>query len=191
MRVRVGFVLLALVAGCARTAPPSASPAVPVFSTAPVPTEERTFPATCGDVATLDDLTRLLNTLVTGDVHPIVGVAQENIGRTARLDCYYGVPAGKPVAAAKVWVGLASYVNEESARKRMTTTVNDERDAGAAVSDVLVGPDRGVLIRNTNWLLVATRGRIAVVVQVIPDLVRPDHAGALIGQLAAFALTSR
>ncbi len=190
MRVGVVLVLLAFLAGCAQAAPPSASPAVPVFSTAPAVTGERTFPATCADVATLDDLTRLLNTLVTGDVHPIVGVPQENIGRTARLDCYYGVPAGQPVTAAKVWVGLASYVNEESARKRMTNTVNDERDAGSTVSDVPVGADRGVLIRDTHWMLVATRGRITVVVRVVPALVREDHAGVLIGAVAAFALTS-
>lgn len=188
MRIAVGLVLLAVVAGCARAAPPSASPAVPLFSTAPEAAGERAFPATCGEVATIEDLTRLLDTLVTGDVHPIVGVPQENIGRTARLDCYYGVPAGKPVAAAKVWVGLATYVNEESAHKRMTNTVNDERAAGATVSDVRVGPDRGVLVRNADWMLVAVRGRTSVVVRVIPGLVRADHAGAVLGQVAAFAL---
>jgi hypothetical protein len=191
MRVRLGVVLLALLAGCAQATPPSASPAVPVFSTAPVATGERAFPATCDDVATLEDLTRLLNNLVTGDVHPIVGVPQENIGRTARLDCYYGVPAGQPVATAKVWVGLAAYVNEESARKRMTNTVNDERAAGSTVSDVPVGADRGVLVRNATWMLVAARGRTTVVVQVLPVLVRDDQAGAVIGRLAAFALTER
>ena len=190
--MRAGLVLLAaalVISGCARSAPPSNSPAVPVFSSAPADANtEPTVPGDCGDVATLDDLTRDLNNLVTGTVQPIVGVAQSNIGRTARIDCYYGVPAGQPVAKAKVWIGLASYVNEESARKRLTATVAGERTAGAAVSDVQVGPDRGVLIRNANWMLVAGRGRVTVVVQVIPVLVRDDHAGALLGQVADHAL---
>lgn len=118
-------------------------------------------------------------------------MAQDNIGRTARIDCYYGVPDGKPPTSAKVWIGLASYINAESARKRTVNTVADERNAGATVSDVQVGADRGVLVRNANWMLVTSRGRLTVVVQVIPVLVREDHAGSLLAQLATFALTSR
>jgi hypothetical protein len=193
--MRAGLVVLGavlVISGCAGTAPPSNSPAVPVFSSAPANANtERTIPDNCGDVASLDDLTLELNNLVTGAVQPIIGVPQSNIGRTARIDCYYGVPAGQPVGKAKVWIGLASYVNEESARKRLTATVADERTAGATVSDVQVGQDRGVLIRNANWMLVANRGRVTVVVQVIPVLVREDHAGALLGQVADHALTNR
>lgn len=193
--MRVGLVIVAAVlalGGCAHGAPPSNAPAVPVFSTAPAKAGvERTVPGDCAAVATLDDLTRDLNNLVTGTVHPIVGVPQTDIGRTARIDCYYGVPPKQPIAKAKVWVGLASYVNEESARKRVSATVADERKAGATVSDVKVGPDRGVLIRNANWMLVAGRGRVTVVVQVIPVLVRDDHAGMLLGTVADHALTAR
>jgi hypothetical protein len=193
MRAGLAVLVAALViGGCARTAPPSDSPAVPVFGSAPAnATAERTVPDDCDDVATLDDLTRDLDNLVTGAVQPIVGVPQDDIGRTARLDCYYGVPAGQAAGGAKVWIGLASYVNEESARKRLTATVADERTAGATVSDVRVGPDREVLIRNANWLLVAGRGRVTVVVQVMPVLVREDHAGALLGKVADHALTDR
>ncbi len=193
--MRAGLVVAAVfvVGGCAQTAPPSSSPAVPVFSSAPAnAAAERTVPDNCGDVASLDDLTRLLDNLVTGAVQPVVGVPQSTIGRTARLDCYYGVPAGQPVGRAKVWIGLASYVNEESARNRLTATIADERTAGATVSDVRVGADRGVLIRNAaSWLLVAGRGRVTVVVQVVPVLVREDLAGALLGKVADHALTAR
>jgi hypothetical protein len=75
----------------------------------------------------------------------------------------------------------------------MTATVTGERDASATVSvnDVAVGADRGVLIRNAGWMLVAVRGRTTVVVRVLPGNVREDHAGAVLGQLADFALTSR
>jgi hypothetical protein len=60
-----------------------------------------------------------------------------------------------------------------------------------SVNDVAVGQGRGVLIRGVNWMLVAARGRTTVVVQVIPVLVREDQAGAILGQVADFALTSR
>lgn len=194
--MRVGLVAVVamfLVSGCTQSAPPANSPAVPVFSTAPSGAgKERTVPADCDAIASLDDLSRILDNYVTGPVQPIVGVAQDNIGRTARIDCYYGIPAGQAATAAYVWIGLASYVNAESARKRLTATVATERDQGTTVSvnDVKVGQDRGVLIRNANWMLVAARGRLTVVVQVIPALVREDQAGALLGQVADFALTS-
>jgi hypothetical protein len=195
MRVGLVAVIVAtlVVGGCTQGAPPVSSPAVPVFSSAPVNAgKERTVPDNCDAVASLDDLSRILDTYVTGPVQPIVGVAQDNIGRTARIDCYYGIPAGQPATAAYVWIGLASYVNAESARKRLSATVSTERDQGTTVSvnDVKVGQDRGVLIKSANWMLVASRGRTTVVVQVIPALVREDHAGALIGQVADFALTS-
>lgn len=193
--MRVLFVLVAalMVGGCTQSSPPANAPAVPVFSSAPANTAERTVPDSCDAVASLDDLTRILATFVPGPVQRIVGVPQDNIGRTARLDCYYGLPVGQPATAAHVWVGLTSYVNEESARKRLTATVADERAAAGTVnvSDVKVGEGRGVLIRNANWMLVANRGRVTVVVQVIPTLVREDHAGALLGQVADFALSSR
>jgi hypothetical protein len=185
MRSRFVAVLVAVLvlAGCTESTPPANSPAVPVFSSAPAGAgAERTVPDNCDAVATLDDLTRILDNFVPGPVQPIVGVPQDNIGRP-----------GQPAAAAQVWVGLAGYVNEESARKRLTATVADERAAGATVnvSEVAVGTGRGVLIRNANWMLVAGRGRTTVVVQVVPGLVREDHAGALLGQVADFALTKR
>jgi hypothetical protein len=192
LAVSVVVALVVAVGGCAGTAPPRSGPAVPVFGTAPAnATAERTVPGDCAGVATLEELSRDLNNLVTGAVWPVVGVARDSIGRTARLDCYYGVPAGRPLTEAKVWVGLTAYVDEESARERLTATVADERTAGATVSDVAVGQGRGVLVRNTHWMLVAQRGRVTVVVRVVPVLVREDHAGALLGQVADHALTSR
>jgi hypothetical protein len=193
--MRVVLVVVALLlGGCTQSKPPSDSPAVPVFSSARQKSGgERTVPDNCDAVATLDDVSRILNNFVPGPVQGIVGVPQDNIGRTARLDCYYGIPDGQPASAAKVWIGLTGYVNAESARKRMTATVTGERNASATVSvnDVAVGADRGVLIRNAGWMLVAVRGRTTVVVRVLPGNVREDHAGAVLGQLADFALTSR
>jgi hypothetical protein len=193
--MRVGLtVLVAALAlgGCTHSAPPRESPAVPVIgSSRPKAGGERTVPDDCDAVATLDDLTRMLHNFVPGPVRRIVGVPQDDIGRTARLDCYYGLAADQPTAAAPIWIGLTSYVDEESARKRRTATVADERSAGgtASVNDVVVGDGHGVLIRAASWMLVAGRGRVTVVVQVVPTMVREDQAGQLLGQVADFALT--
>lgn len=194
MRIGLAVLVLFLAGGCTSSTPPAESPAVPVFSSAPRNAGvERVVPDDCDAVATLDDLTRIIGTFVSGPVYPVVGVPQDNIGRTARLDCYYGLSPGQPAEAAQVWIGLTSYVNEESARKRLTATVADERSASGTVSvnDVAVGDGRGVLVRNAGWMLVAGRGRTTVVVRVLPVVVREDHAGALLGQVADFALTER
>lgn len=191
MRALVVVVCL-LVSGCAGATEPLADPEVPVFSTPAPPgsLEGRPVPKTCGEVATLEEIGRILGTLVTGAPRPVVGVPQQNIGRTARLDCYYGVQPGKPVATATVWIGVATYTDGHWAQRRLSNTVDDEREAGARVSDVPVGPDRGVLLRGkATWMLVAVRGATTVVVTIHPNLIREDRAGAMLGQLANLALT--
>ena len=186
------MVLLVLLAGCAAPAPVT-DPSVPVFTpqAAPGAVTGRTVPATCDELVTLTEIKTILATLITGQTLPIVGVPQENIGRTARLDCYYGVPPGQPVAAAAVWIGLTTYADGESARERLDNTVADETGAGATESEVEVGPTTGTLLAGDRPLVVAMRGTTTVVVATVAGLVRDDQAGALLGQLADLALTPR
>lgn len=193
MRLLPVLLAVALTAGC--TTPPTEpieDPEVPLFSTPPPPgaAEGREVPKTCAEVATPEEISRILNILVTGQPHPIVGVPQDNIGRTARLDCYYGVPKGKPLTTAPVWIALATYTDPRWANRRLSNTAAEEREAGARVSDVPVGPHRGILLRSpTTWTLAAARGRTTAVVTVNPALVSETHAGAQLGQLADKALT--
>jgi hypothetical protein len=182
-----------LVAGCTSD-PPAASPQVPGFTSSTAPStarQDRTVPKTCGGVATLTEVTDLLGTAVTGQTLPIVGVPEPKIGRTARIDCYYGVPDGQPVSAAAVWIALATYTDRTAAQRRMTSTVETEQEAGAKASDVPVGPDRGVLLTGTTRTLVATRGATTVAVTVPPTLIAEDQAPSLLGRLADHALTQR
>jgi hypothetical protein len=194
--VRTGIVVvvaaLAAAAGCSSDAP-AAPPKVPNFSTstAASASSQRPVPKSCGGVATLAEVTDILQVAVTGQTLPVVGVPEPKIGRIARIDCYYGVPAGQPLTAAPVSIGLASYSDDASARKRMTSTVSDEKDAGAKANDVPVGPDRGVLLNSTKHTLVAARGNNTVVVSVVLDLIHEDQAGSLIGRLADRALSPR
>ena len=192
MRLLPVLLAAALAAGCAAPAEPIKDPEVPLFETPAPPgsTEGREVPKTCDEVATHEEISRILNTLVKGQVLPIVGIPQDNIGRTARLDCYFGVPTGKPAAAAPVRIALATYTDTRWANRRLSNTVAEEREGGSRVSDVPVGTHRGVLLRSsTTWTLVAARGRTTAVVIARPGLIREDQAGALLGQLADKALT--
>lgn len=195
--VRTGFVVAvaALAAVCSCSAdPPAAAPTVPVFtppSSASAPAGDKPIPKTCGGLATITEVTDILGAAVTGQTLPIVGVPEPKIGRVARIDCYYGVPDGKAVADAVVAIGLANYSDEAAAKRRMSSTVDAEREAGAKASDVPVGSDRGVLLTGAKRTLVAVRGKNTIVVAVLAELVPDERAGSLIGRLADHALTPR
>jgi hypothetical protein len=187
--------VLMLAAGCAAGAkPPVVRPSVPTFAGSSAPSgsaQGRPVPQTCTDVATPEDVGTILGMLITGEPQRVVGVPQADIGRTARLDCYYGARSGRPLSTATVWIGLATYTDAARARQRLTSTVSGERDGGAQVNEVPVGPGTGVLLRGKTWMLVAVRGKTTAVVTIKPGLVREDRAGAMLGQLADRALTPR
>lgn len=194
--VRNGLVVVlaavAAVSGC--TDKPAASPKVPSFGTSSPPSSssrDRPIPRTCAGVVSQTEVSDILQVAVTGQTLPVVGIPEPKINRTARIDCYYGVPDGKDRTAAVVTIFLASYTDEAAARKRMNSTVADERDAGAKPGDVPVGPDKGVLLTGAKRTLIAVRGNNTVVVTVLPDLVAPEQAPSLMGSLADKALTPR
>ena len=136
-----------------------------------------------------EEISTVLGILINGDARPVVGVPQPSIGRTARLDCYWGVRGNRPVSTATVWIGLATYTDPKHAQQRLTNTISSERDAGSQINEVPVGGGEGVLIRGKTWMLVAMRGQTTVVVSIQPNLVREDRAGAMLGQLADKSLT--
>lgn len=190
----LGAVIVAVCATACASAEktPVEDPEIPQFTTsapAAASTRGRPVPKTCDDVATAEEVGTILGMLITGEPQPVVGVPQASIGRTARLDCYYGTRAGRPLAESTVWIGLAGYTDATRARKRLTATIATERDAGAQVNEVPVGAGTGVLLRGKTWTLVATRGTTTVVVTIKPGLVREDRAGAMLAQIADRALT--
>ncbi|PPK60381.1 hypothetical protein V5P93_004987 [Actinokineospora auranticolor] len=182
-----------LVAGCTSTPPaqpPPSNAALPVFTTttAPAPRGERTVPDSCGKVLTRDDLDRTLDSVVTGRTEAVVGVALQSIGRTGRIDCYYGVPEGQPNSAAVLTVGLAGYVDSSSALKRVRETVDAERDKGTAPVEVAVGADKGFLLDGTTRSLVVAHGKVTVSITATAALVPADRAADVLGALADRAL---
>jgi hypothetical protein len=185
--------VVAVGSACSKEAP-GAGPKVPSFSTANVPSSavrDRPVPKSCGAVLTQDEVAEILQVAVTGQTLPIVGVPEPKIGRTARIDCYYGVPTGQDRAAAPVTIGLASYTDETAARKRLDSTVASEKEIGSKAGEVPIGPDRGILLHGKQWTLVAVRGNSTVVITMKLDLVAEDQAGSLIGKLADRALSPR
>lgn len=195
MRVWILVAVAVLATGCApRESKPVVVPEVPqVNSTAPAPSggpQGRPGPETCTEVVTSEDAGTILGMLITGEPQPVVGVPQADIGRTARLDCYYGLRQGRPVSTATIWIGVATYKDAQAAQARLTNTITTERDAGAQVNEVPVGQGQGVLMRGKTWTLAAVRGNTTAVVTIRPDLVREDRAGAMLGQLADKALTA-
>lgn len=185
--------LTALVSACTDD-PPAAGPNVPAFTSSAPPSAaaDKSVPRTCGGLATLAEVTDILGAAITGETLTVVGVPESKIGRTGRLDCYYGVPAGKTWREATVWIAFAGYTDSAAAQRRMTTTVETEREAGAVVNEVAVGAGRGILLASpANRTLVAVRGKNTVAVTVVPTLVADDNAGSLLARLADHALTPR
>jgi hypothetical protein len=180
-----------VVSGCAREAP-VADPEVPRFSTAApsgAGASGRPVPKTCTDVITPEDAGTILGVFLGGEPQPVVGVPLPDIGRTARLDCYYGLQPGRPLSTATLWVGVTSYTDARHAQDRLATTIDVERDASSHVDEIPVGQGKGTLLRGKAWTVVALRGSTTVVVTVRPNLVNEDRAGPMLGQLADRVLT--
>lgn len=191
MRPRWILGLIAVLASACTAAPtPVTDPEIPRISTDAAPAStDRPVPETCDEILTPDQIGKILGTLLTGDPQPVAGQPLPDIGRTARLDCYYGLQSGQPLSTATVWIGLATYTTPQQAAHRLTNTINDEREAGARADTVPVGSATGTLLIGTTWTLVAQRGRTTAVVTIQPNLIREYHAAAMLGQLADMALT--
>ena len=98
-------------------------------------------------------MNQVLGQELPGEPKLIVGIPEPGTGRTGKIDCYYGIPPGKPLRAAVVIVGLASYVDELTARTRVADSVEAERQYGATIKEIEVGKQRASLV--------STEGRAA------------------------------
>src|SRR5262249_7257142 len=123
----------------------------------------------------------------------VTGSPDTKIGRTARVDCFYGLsPDSQNNTDAPVTVGLASYVDTQSAARRVSSTVDGERQAGAKVNDLQVGTDKGTLLVGKKVVtLVATHQATTVVVVAQLDLVPATLAQPVLTKIADRALSPR
>lgn len=182
-----------LVAACSSGGTPARNPSVPTFATtvASSVAEVTAVPKTCGSVAQASDVDAIVGHQLTGAMQPVVGVAMPAIHRTARLDCYYGLPAGQPVTAAAVQIAVASYTDAPSAQQRVTATVNSARDSGAATSQVTVAGNPAVLIVSAKTQeLVFSHATLTILVVAATGVLPQGKAGPQLTALAVRALTA-
>jgi hypothetical protein len=170
--VVAAFGLVGLLAGCSSSGAPRANPkpAVPTFSgTARPPTTTvqvaTTPPKACTGVAAAADVDKIVGHPLGGSANQVVGVPVTSIGRTARLDCYYGIPANQSLTAAVLTIGVSTYSDPQSAQARVTSTVNDARSAGSQVSTVKIdGRPATLMISQQNQALALSVGTRTVLV---------------------------
>src|ERR1700754_749618 len=141
------------VVGPTTTSAPAGAANAQSSSTTP-PNSGGNLPTTCEAVSTSDEVADAIGRSVEGVPRSSVGQPDSKIGRTARLDCYYGLSDGEPVTDALVTISLASYTDAQAAEDRVEATVDGERDAGADQAAVKVGEDEGTLLTGKTVTLV-------------------------------------
>lgn len=183
-----------LVSACSFASPPLETPAIPTFTTSttppPVTRGKRPVPKTCASVVSRQEVEIQVGKQLNGDSQEIVGVPEPSIGRTARLDCYYGIPGGKSRGSAAVMIGIATYKDPQSAQERLSSSVQAEQDHGAKATDVKVGPDPGVLLSSGDgtFTLVVAHGTTSVVINAVHNLVPASKMQAVLIKIADRAL---
>jgi hypothetical protein len=150
------------------------------------------LPTGCGKIATAEEIQDAVGRAMNGSSKLVTGAPDPKIGRTARIDCYYGLTDGQALPDAPVAVGLASYSGAEAAAKRVSSTVDAEKEAGAKVSEVGVGSDKGTLLIGKKLAtLVATYQATTVVVIAQLDIVPAAQAPSMLAKIADRALSPR
>lgn len=148
-----------------------------------------TLPASCTPVAAAGDVDKILGHPLTGSANLIKGIAEPSIGRTGRLDCYYGIPPNQPVNTAVVSIGIGAYDTPARAAHRVLETVNEARDTGYVSSNVQVSGQNAVLLAGQqNQEVVLSAGTLTVLVTAANSVVQAGKAGPPLIQLAARAL---
>lgn len=153
------------------------------------PTPTRTGPArfggTCADLLPVTSVDEALGRPVVGKTAFIVGVAEPAIGRLARLNCRYGIPAavkGKPAPTPKIEIGVSLYNATARAASRVQATVEDYLSHGARSAQVTVDQYPGTVL--TGY------GDPTIVVAAGPRTVAVTGATVSVGKAPAASLTA-
>lgn len=193
-------VLAGLVLGCAAACsveqpPPAPPPQIPKIvaptsaSRTPV-MMDRPLPDDCELVVPVEVVNQRLGRELPGDPRLIIGIPEPALGRTGKIDCYYGLAQGQQLAAAPLVIGLSAYTDDATARGRVTDSVSAERQEGGAVSEVDVGKQKGSLVvTRDERLLLGSLGKTTFVVRLKPGVVPDDQVGPVLAALAAQSMT--
>ncbi|MFD7654613.1 hypothetical protein ACFV4N_11615 [Actinosynnema sp. NPDC059797] len=189
-------VLAVLCSACSSEPPPAAAP--PQIPTILPPTTitrvpqmvDRELPTDCELIVPTEVLNTHLGHELPGALQQIIGIREPSIGRTAKIDCYYGVGEGRGIATAPVVVGLATYVDEPTAAGRVTESVDAERREGATSARVDVGRHEASLVTaRDERLLIGSLGKTTFVARAKAGVVPDDRVGAFLAAVAQQAMT--
>ncbi|MBY8848264.1 hypothetical protein [Saccharothrix longispora] len=194
--VVLAVVFSALAQACSSVAPPPAPP--PRIPTILPPTTisrtpqmaDRPLPEDCEFVLTVEVLDQKLGRELGGELKQIIGVPEPSLGRTGKIDCYYGLGQRQPIAAAPVIVGLATYVDEPTAAGRVADSVTAEREDGATITPVDVTRHKASLVvTRTERLLVGSLGKTTYVVRAKAGFLPDEQVGPFLVALAQQSMT--
>jgi hypothetical protein len=189
---------VALTAACS-TAPPQTQappPQIPKItppasaSKAPLMVDRPTLPDDCDLVVDAETMNRILGQELPGEPQIIIGIKEPGIGRTGKIDCYYGIPPKQGLTAAKIIIGLSTYTDEPTARTRVSESVEAERQDGAKITEVDVGKQKGTLIEGKDeQLLIGSLGKSTFVVRSRNNFVPQQNLTKILPPLAQQSMT--
>jgi hypothetical protein len=193
--VLAAVAVLACAACSAVQTPPAAPPQIPTivpptsFSRVPQMTD-RPLPDDCELIVPVEFLNRALGAELPGEPRTIIGIPEPSLGRTGKIDCYYGLAERQPLTAAPVVVGLATYADEPTAAGRVADSVAAERGDGASVTQLDVGKQKASLIGTKDErLLIGSLGKTTFVSRAKVGVVPEDKVGAFLAALAQQSMT--
>lgn len=172
--VVLGAVALTMCAACSGAVPQTQAPPpqIPKItppttpSRVPVMVDRPALPDDCELVVPAEVMNATLGQELPGEPRLIIGIKEPGIGRTGKIDCYYGIPEKKNLPDAKIVIGLSTYTDELTARTRVTESVEAERADGAKVTEVDVGKQKGTLVEGKDeQLLIGSLGKSTFVVR--------------------------
>jgi hypothetical protein len=195
--VALGAVALTLCAACSGAAPQSQAPPpqIPKITPPTTPSRvplmvDRALPDDCELVVPVDVMNAALGQELPGEPRIIVGIKEPGIGRTGKIDCYYGIPEKKGLDEAKIVIGLSTYSDDLTARTRVGESVEAERAEGAKVTEVDVGKQKGTLVEGKDeQLLIGSLGKSTFVVRNRNNFIPQARLMAILPVLAQQSMT--
>jgi hypothetical protein len=188
---------LSVCAACSSAVPQTQAPPpqIPKITPPTTPSRvplmvDRPLPDDCELVVSADAMNAALGQELPGEPRIIIGIKEPGIGRTGKIDCYYGIPEKRNLPDAKIVIGLSTYTDELTARTRVNESVEAERQDGAKVTEVDVGKQKGMLIEGKDeQLLIGWLGKSTFVVRNRHNFIPQAKLTAILPVLAQQSMT--
>ncbi|NUT94358.1 MAG: hypothetical protein HOY78_20280 [Saccharothrix sp.] len=188
--------VLAALAACTQEKPPAAPPpqiptiVAPTSATKVRPMVDRPMPEDCELIVPVDRVNEILGRKMEGELKQIIGIPQESIARTAKIDCYHDVPKGKDIGDSPLIIGLSTYSDDASAKERVTESVDAEKKDGGQATEVDVTKHKAQYVTTgAERLLVGSLGKTTYVMRAKAGYLPDDKAKDILTALAVQSMT--